>query len=87
MVVYGNAINMYVARDGFGVRANPFIISEIGMKRDMFYVKSRCKKIREFGTRHSRYTNYRVSLTGEIATFLLVDSCLKGMVFYPTLDN
>ena len=58
---------MYVAHDGFGVRANPFILSEIGMKHDMFYVKSRCKKIREFGTRHSRYTNYRVSLTGEIA--------------------
>ena len=53
------------------------------MKHDMLYVKSRCKKIREFGTRHSRYANYRVALTGEIATFLLVDSCLKGMVFYP----
>ena len=57
------------------------------MKHDMFYVKSRCKKIREFGTRHSRYTNYRVALTGEIAIFLLADSCLKGMVFYSTLGN
>ena len=57
------------------------------MKPDMFYVKSRCKKIREFGIRHSRYTNYRVALTGEIAILLLVDSCLKGMVFHPTLDN
>ena len=76
-----------MAHDGFGVRTSPFIISEIGMKHDMLYVKSRCKKIREFGTRHSRYANYHVALAGEIATFLLVDSCLKGMVFYPTLDN
>jgi len=33
------------------------------------------------------FVNYRVALTGKIAILLLVDSCLKGMVFYPTLDN
>ena len=57
------------------------------MKHDMLYVKSRCKKIRKFGIRHSRYANYHMALAGEIAIFLLVDSCLKGMVFYSTLDN
>jgi len=33
------------------------------------------------------FVNYRVSLTGEIAIFLLVDSYVKGMVYYPTLGN
>ncbi len=57
------------------------------MKHDMLYVKSRCKKIREFGIRHSRYANYHMALAGEIAIFLLVDSCLKGMAFYPERTN
>ena len=78
---------MYMVHDGFGVRTSLYIISEIGMKHDMLYVKSRCKKIREFGIRHSRYANYHMALAGEIAIFLLVDSCLKGMAFYPERTN
>ena len=54
VVVYDNAISMYMAHDGFGVRTSPYIIREIGMKHDMFYVKSRCKKIRKFGIKNSR---------------------------------
>ena len=49
MVVYGNAINMYVAHDGFGVRTNPYIISEIWMKHSMFYVRQRCKRYASSG--------------------------------------
>ena len=33
------------------------------------------------------FVNYSVALAGEIAIFLLADSCLKGMVFYPALGN
>ena len=33
------------------------------------------------------FVNYRVALTGEIAILLLVDSCSKGMAFYPERTN
>jgi len=37
--------------------------------------------------KHNRYDNYRVAPAGEIAIFLPVGSCLKGMVFYLGLGN
>lgn len=37
--------------------------------------------------KHNRYVEYRVASAGEIAIFLLVGSCLKGMVFYLALGN
>jgi len=44
-------------------------------------------KLREFGIKHKRYVNCRMALAGEIAIFLPVDSCFKGMLFYPALAN
>ncbi len=44
-------------------------------------------KLREFGIKHNRYVNCRMALAGDIAIFLPVDSCFKGMLFYPALAN
>ena len=54
------------------------------MKHDMLYVKSRCKKIREFGIRHSRYANYHMALAGEIAIFFARRFLFKrhGLLFH-----
>jgi len=37
--------------------------------------------------KHNRRDNYSVAPAGQIAIFLPVGSCLKGMVFYPELGN
>jgi len=44
-------------------------------------------KLLEFGIKHKRYVNCRMALAGDIAIFLPVDSCFKGMLFYPALAN
>ena len=33
--------------------------------------------------KHYRYDNYRVASAGQIAIFLPIGFCLKGMAFYP----
>ena len=37
--------------------------------------------------KHNSYDNYRVAQAGQIAIFIPIGSCLKGMAFYPALGN